>query len=663
MNISTSDSCDAFQLSSSHVHVPSITWPYIAAELLIALLAIAGNFLVCLAVNRNRKLRTVTNYFLVSLSVADIFVGVLAIPCAVLTDLGQPRHNLPLCLLLLSVLIVLTQSSILSLLAVAAERYVAILLPLQYQRIVSPRNARLALILTWCLALLSGSIPLMGWHGSLPPSGACLFPCVVNLSYMVYFNFLGGVLVPLVVMFIIYSHIFLTVRQQLRRIAAGRGPARPDTRDGEMGPARPDTREGEMGPARSDTRDGERGPARSDTRDGEMGPARSDTRDGEMGPARPDTRDGEMGPARPDTRDGEMGPARSDTRDGEMGPARPDTRDGERGPARPDTRDGERGPARPDTRDGERGSARPDTRDGEMGPAWSDTRDCGTGAGSREDDAGAGKRTRVEFGAGKTTRVEAGPGKTTRVEAGDGKTTRVEAGAGKTTRVEAGAGKTTGVEAGDGKTTRVEAGDGKTTRVEAGDGKTTRVEPGDGKRARVEAGAGKTTWVEAGAGKRARIEAWGVSGVAVWGGAGNKWSEGESWSGNAVEMTSHTSGCVRTDSGSVVASESKSESRGPVKDRCGSGVSEYKRVVRMRREVRKATSLFLVLFLFMLCWLPLHFLNCVTLMCPRCHVPLPLTLAAILLSHANSALNPLLYAYRMRSFRHTLRALCCTHTA
>uniref|UniRef100_A0A4W5RCF5 G-protein coupled receptors family 1 profile domain-containing protein n=1 Tax=Hucho hucho TaxID=62062 RepID=A0A4W5RCF5_9TELE len=171
MNISTRDSCDVSHLSKSHVPVPGITWPYIAAELLIALLAIAGNILVCLAVNRNRKLRTVTNYFLVSLAVADIFVGVLAIPCAVLTDLGLPRHNLPLCLLLLSVLIVLTQSSILSLLAVAAERYVAILLPLQYQRIVSPRNARLALVLTWCLALLSGCIPLMGWHGSLPPSG------------------------------------------------------------------------------------------------------------------------------------------------------------------------------------------------------------------------------------------------------------------------------------------------------------------------------------------------------------------------------------------------------------------------------------------------------------------------------------------------------------
>ena len=45
----------------------------------------------------------------VSLSVADILVGLLAIPCAVLTDLGLPHHDLPLCLILLSVLMVLTQ--------------------------------------------------------------------------------------------------------------------------------------------------------------------------------------------------------------------------------------------------------------------------------------------------------------------------------------------------------------------------------------------------------------------------------------------------------------------------------------------------------------------------------------------------------------------------
>ena len=76
--------------------------------------------------------------------------------------------------------------------------------------------------------------------------------------------------------------------------------------------------------------------------------------------------------------------------------------------------------------------------------------------------------------------------------------------------------------------------------------------------------------------------------------------------------------------------------------------------VRPRQEMRKATSLFLVLFLFMVCWTPIHLINCILLFCPQCDVPMSLTLAAILLSHANSALNPILYAYRMRSFRHTL---------
>lgn len=49
-------------------------------------------------------------------------------------------------------------------LAVAAERYMAILLPFQYQRVMSPRNAWLALLVTWGLGAISGSVPLMDWQ-------------------------------------------------------------------------------------------------------------------------------------------------------------------------------------------------------------------------------------------------------------------------------------------------------------------------------------------------------------------------------------------------------------------------------------------------------------------------------------------------------------------
>eukprot|EP00064_Thunnus_orientalis_P008491 superscaffoldBa00001010_g8514 len=204
---------------------------YTAAELFIAFFSTSGNLLVCAAVGLNRKLRTVTNYFLVSLAVADICVGAIAIPCAVLTDIGLPRQNLYLCLLMLSVLIMFTQSSIFSLLAVAVERYVAIFMPLRYQVLMTSRNAALVILATWLLAFLIGLVPLMGWHKTPPDSGYCFFVLVVDMTYMVYFNFFVCVLTPLVIMFLIYAKIFLTVKRQVRRITSeqsggGEGQAR-----------------------------------------------------------------------------------------------------------------------------------------------------------------------------------------------------------------------------------------------------------------------------------------------------------------------------------------------------------------------------------------------------------------------------------------------------
>jgi hypothetical protein len=41
-----------------------------------------------LSVYRERSLRTVTNYFIVSLAVADIMVGVLVMPLAILQEVS-----------------------------------------------------------------------------------------------------------------------------------------------------------------------------------------------------------------------------------------------------------------------------------------------------------------------------------------------------------------------------------------------------------------------------------------------------------------------------------------------------------------------------------------------------------------------------------------------
>jgi len=54
--------------------------------LLFPLLTVFGNVLVCLSVKRERSLQTVTNYFIVSLAIADIMVAVLVMPLAVYVE-------------------------------------------------------------------------------------------------------------------------------------------------------------------------------------------------------------------------------------------------------------------------------------------------------------------------------------------------------------------------------------------------------------------------------------------------------------------------------------------------------------------------------------------------------------------------------------------------
>ncbi|KAK3914459.1 Adenosine receptor A2b [Frankliniella fusca] len=114
--------------------------PYAACEALVAVMAVAGNALVILAFQRERRLRRRTNYYIVSLAMADLLVGLLGIPFALLASVGLP-HNLYACLFTVSLLVVLCTISIFCLVAVSVDRYWAILHPLGYSRNVSTKKA------------------------------------------------------------------------------------------------------------------------------------------------------------------------------------------------------------------------------------------------------------------------------------------------------------------------------------------------------------------------------------------------------------------------------------------------------------------------------------------------------------------------------------------
>ncbi|XP_075710186.1 adenosine receptor A2a [Rhinoderma darwinii] len=206
---------------------------YIVLEVVIAILAILGNVLVCWAVRINSNLQNATNYFVVSLAAADIAVGVLAIPFSIAISTGFCA-TFHACLFTACFVLVLTQSSIFSLLAIAADRYIAIRIPLRYNSLVTSRRANVIIAVCWLLSFVIGLTPMLGWNKNMlglnkkdfasvnasrcsPPMLECLFENVVTMDYMVYYNFFACVLVPLLLMLAIYLRIFMAARRQLKQ--------------------------------------------------------------------------------------------------------------------------------------------------------------------------------------------------------------------------------------------------------------------------------------------------------------------------------------------------------------------------------------------------------------------------------------------------------------
>lgn len=73
-----------------------------------------------------------------------------------------------------------------------------------------------------------------------------------------------------------------------------------------------------------------------------------------------------------------------------------------------------------------------------------------------------------------------------------------------------------------------------------------------------------------------------------------------------------------------------------------------------KREVKATQNLSIIVAFFMICWIPLYTINCINAFCRECFVNETVIYFGIILSHLNSAINPLLYAYHLKDFRGAL---------
>ncbi|EDW49632.1 octopamine receptor Oamb isoform X2 [Drosophila sechellia] len=130
----------------------------------INVLVIGGNCLVIAAVFCSNKLRSVTNFFIVNLAVADLLVGLAVLPFSATWEVFKVWIFGDLwCRIWLAVDVWMCTASILNLCAISLDRYVAVTRPVTYPSIMSTKKAKSLIAGIWVLSFFICFPPLVGW--------------------------------------------------------------------------------------------------------------------------------------------------------------------------------------------------------------------------------------------------------------------------------------------------------------------------------------------------------------------------------------------------------------------------------------------------------------------------------------------------------------------
>ena len=174
------------------------------------IIAVFSNFLILVAFYQTPSLRSISNFFVVSLAVSDFLVGLTVNPvytCLFLTGLSFDYSRVwPARLAENWFWIQTVITSTFNLTAISLDRYIAITRTFQYSQIVTAGRCILGVVFIWTFSILFASIRF-------------LINDLSSLQILWIVTVIFTVLLPLCVICYCYYHIFRVARLQQRQIA------------------------------------------------------------------------------------------------------------------------------------------------------------------------------------------------------------------------------------------------------------------------------------------------------------------------------------------------------------------------------------------------------------------------------------------------------------
>ncbi|KAM4599241.1 5-hydroxytryptamine receptor 1D [Fundulus diaphanus] len=191
-----------------------------ALLVLMCLGAVIGNVLVIVVVAATRTLHAVTSVLILNLAISDLLVGIGVMPFVAMSIINTGWVRCPvLCLYVGYSSTVYCTVSVLTLTAIALDRYYSIMDCLRYNSRCTLLRSCAVVLWIWFQALVVCSSPLLGWSSVtyVVPMYTCAVTWASTLSYTAFMAALTY-LIPAAVILFCYGTIFRVARSHARRI-------------------------------------------------------------------------------------------------------------------------------------------------------------------------------------------------------------------------------------------------------------------------------------------------------------------------------------------------------------------------------------------------------------------------------------------------------------
>uniref|UniRef100_A0A914X0H4 G-protein coupled receptors family 1 profile domain-containing protein n=1 Tax=Plectus sambesii TaxID=2011161 RepID=A0A914X0H4_9BILA len=189
---------------------------------LLAVITIVGNLMVMVSFKIDRQLQTISNYFLLSLAVADITIGIISIPLMTYyTALNEWSLGYMMCQFWLCVDYLMSNASVLNLLLISFDRYFSVTRPLTYRPRRTTRKALIMIASTYIISLILWPPWIISWPYIEGKFTVATDTCVVQFletnPYVTVGTAIAAFYLPVTIMIILYTRVYWETQKRQKQ--------------------------------------------------------------------------------------------------------------------------------------------------------------------------------------------------------------------------------------------------------------------------------------------------------------------------------------------------------------------------------------------------------------------------------------------------------------